>query len=815
MRPTPQALSSPPPDGCFHCGLPVLPGTAFRAVVDGAERTMCCAGCVAASELIAASGLAAYYRYRERPGGTPASLTPAGRAELTRWDHPALQRTYASSEAGSLRRATFAIEGMRCGACAWLIEQRLARVAGVREIAVDLASARADVVWDGAVTRPSELLAEIASLGYPSRPYRPDLEEEARRAEYRAALWRLAVAGLGAMQVMMYAVGLYAGAMQGMEERYRDFLRWVSAVVTAPVLVIAGGPFFTAAWRDLRNRRVGIDVPVALALGLTFAASLGAAVLRTGDVYFESVCMFIFLLSLGRFVEMRTRHRAAAAIEHALRRPPACATRLRADGEHEVVSVWELVPGDVVLVKPGETAPADGTVVAGRGWVDESMLTGEHWPRRKDAGDPVAGGTQNGESPLTLRVERVGGDTVLAGILRLVDRASRERPRLARVADRVAARLLPGLVGLAVLSGAVWAWIDPARTVWVMVAVLVVSCPCALSLATPAALAAAGAALVRRGVLPTRGHVLETLGRATHVLFDKTGTLTEARLRLVRALPVGEAGVDDSLAVARAMERGSEHPIAAAFDAGPIPAHAARPAVEALTAVAGRGIEAIVHGRPHRLGLPEWAATVCDGSLPLEPPGEDGTWILLAAADGPRCWFELEEVVRRDAIAAVGALRALGLDVQVVSGDTAAAVGRLAHRLDVTVARSRATPEAKLAHARNLQQAGGVVVMVGDGVNDAPGLGGADVAIAMGGGSDLARSRADAMLLQDDLGVLPEAIRLARRTRRVIGENLAWAIGYNAIAIPLAAAGLVPPWWAAIGMSLSSLLVVVNAGKLR
>jgi Cu2+-exporting ATPase len=812
MQPTRQAMSAPGrPGACFHCGGPVPPGGQYRAVVEGAERAMCCRECVAASELVTGSALAPSYRHRARPGGAPGSRTAALCAELAHWDHPTLQRTYAASETGSLRRATLAIEGMRCRDCACLIEQRLAAVPGVREVAVNLASARADVVWDGALTKPSELLAEIACLGYRGRPYRPDLEEHARRAEQRAALWRLAIAGLGALQVMMYAVGFYADAIQDMEERYRDVLRWVSAGVTAPVLAIAGGPFFAHAWRDLRNRRIGMDVPIVLALAFTFAAGLAAAALRTGDAHFELLCMFIFLLSLGRFVEMRTRHRAAAAVEHTLRRPPASATRLQADGEHEVVSVWQLVPGDLVLLRPGETAPADGTVIAGGGRVDESMLTGEHWPRRKQPGDEVLGGTQNGESPLTLRVERVGGDTVLAGIARQVDRAGHARPPVARVADRVAARLVPGVVGVAALSGMAWAWIDPSRAFWIVVAVLVVSCPCALSLATPAALTAAGGALVRRGLLPTRGHVLQTLARATHVLFDQTGTLTEGRLRLVRALPVGEGGVDESLAIARAMEHGSGHPIARAFDAGPIPAHAPRLRAEALTAVAGRGREAVVRGRRHRLGMPEWAAAVGDVPRTLAPPTDDGTWILLAAADGPRCWFELEEVIRRDAITAVAALRALGLDVQVVSGDSGPSVRRLARRLEVKAAVSRATPEPKPAPARRLRPAGSVIVMV----NDASGPGGPDVTIAVGGGSDLARSRADAVLLQDDLDVLPDAIRLARRTRWVIGESLAWAIGYNAVAIPLAAAGLVTPWGAAIGMSVSSLLVVLNAWKVR
>ncbi len=808
-------VSAPDPGECFHCGLPVPSGTRFHAVVDGADRTMCCPGCVAAAELIVGSGLGDYYRYREQPAATPEALTPAAVAELARWDHPALQRTYVRDEGGTLRRATLALEGLRCGACVWLLEQRLGGMPGVREVGVNLASGRAEVAWDAAVTAPSALLSEIARLGYRARPYRPGQEEGARQVEYRQAVWRLGVAGLGAMQVMMYAVGLYAGALQGMEEPYRHFLRWVSALVTAPVLAIAGRPFFESAWHDLRNRRLGMDVPVALALGLTFTASVVATWAHTGEVYFESVCMFVFLLTLGRFVEMRTRHRAAEAVDRALRRPPAVATRVRDDGEHELASVWELRPGDLVLVKPGETVPADGTVVAGRGWVNEAMLTGEHWPRTREPGDALVGGTENGESPLTVRVERLGGDSVLAGIVRLVDRAGRERPRAARVADRLARLFVPRILVVTVLTATAWLWIDPSRAFWVALAVMVVSCPCALSLATPVALTAANGALVRRGLLATRGHVLEALGKATHVIFDKTGTLTAGRVELVRAVPIGSAGVGASLAAARAMERHSEHPIARAFASGPVPVHGTRAAVEDLVAVAGRGVEAMVDGRRYRLGTPEWAVAVAEGVEAPAPPAVEGTWILLASAAGPRCWFELDDAARPDAAATVRELTALGLEVQVVSGDTTAAATALARRLDVPVAIGRATPDEKLAHVRRLQGQGAVVVMVGDGVNDAPGLGGADVSIAMGGGTDLARARADAVLLREHLGTLPAAVRLARRTRRVIVENLAWAIGYNAVAIPLAAAGLVTPWWAAIGMSASSLLVTLNAWKLR
>jgi len=808
-----ETASAAPAAVCFHCALPIPAGADLHATIGGTRRAMCCPGCVAVAEIIAASGLDAYYRFRELPAGTPEEPTPARAAELARYDHPALQRTFVRTGPDGLQRCTLSVDGIRCGACVWLIEEALRRRPGIRDVAVNAASARAEIAWDAETIRLGAILEELARLGYTARPYRPDWEEAARHAEFRAALWRLGLAGLGAMQVMMYAVALYAGALEGMADVYRDLLRWVSGIVAAPVVVIAGRPFFANAWRDLRQGRIGMDGPVALAIGLTFAASLVASRLGGGEVYFESVCMFVFLLTLGRFIEMRTRHRAATTVERALRRPPACATRLTAEGGEELVGVYELAVGDRVLVKPGESIPADGRVIDGEGWVDEAMLTGEHWPRAKRRGAPVIGGTQNGESPLTVEIERVGADTALAAVVRLVDVAGRARPRLARVADRVAQVFVPRVAVVAGLAALAWLFVEPARAPWIALAVLVVSCPCALSLATPVALTAASGTLVRTGLLATREHVLEGLGKTTHVVFDKTGTLTEGRVRLVRAVPVGTAGVDACLAIARALEAGSSHPIAAAFARGPLPARDPRPRVEHATAVAGHGLDAVVDGVPHRLGVPEWAAALAPGA-DATPPADGGSWVLLATADGPRCWFELDDELRAEAPAAVAALGALGIEVQIVSGDAAPVVTRLARGLGVAAAVGRATPESKLEHVRRLQEAGAVVLMVGDGVNDAPGLGGAAVAIAMGGGTDLARTQADAVLLREDLRAIPAAVRLARRTRRVIGENLAWAIAYNAVAVPLAALGLVPPYWAAIGMSASSLVVVANAWKL-
>jgi len=733
-----------------------------------------------------------------------ASATP----DLRCYDRPALQEELVRRERDGTCRATVTVEGLRCGGCVAKLESGLADLTGLTDVAVNLASHRAEIAWRPERTSLSAILAAFAAQGHRALPFRPDGPDSARRAEYRAALVRLGVGGLGMMQVMMYAGALYAGALQGMEEGYRDFFRWVSLIVTTPVLLVAGHPFFAAAWRDLRHGRYGMDIPVSTAIGSAYLASCYATISRSGDVYFESVCMFIFFLSIGRFLEMRARHRAADAVDSVLQHAPATANRI-SDGQLEIVAARELQPGDRVLVKPGESIPADGRVVAGTSSVNEAMLTGEYRPRGKGPGDAVVGGTLNEEGPLTVEVERVGAQSVLAHILRLLDSAAEARPALAQLADRVARVFVPSILVIAAGVAIVWSQIDPDRWFWVTLSVLVITCPCALSLATPAALTAASGGLLARGLMATRSHVLESLAKATHIVFDKTGTLTEGRFHISDAAAVGTLDLDTCRDLATLLEAHSEHPIARAFRAGGATVSLER--ASAVATIANRGVEATVDGHRYRIGAPGWVAEL-SASGGDELPAM--ATVALGDDTGLLAWFALEDVVRTESQAVVTRLRELGLAVEIASGDASDAPRKLAKRLGIDNVLTGASPEDKLQHVRALQQRGAVVVMVGDGINDAPSLGGAHLSVAMGGGTDLAMSRADCVLLKDDLGALTDAIVLARRTRVIIAQNLAWAAGYNLIALPLAALGLVAPYWAALGMSASSVVVVSNALRL-
>lgn len=733
-------------------------------------------------------------------------------ADLLCYDRPALLDEVVRRDRDGRWRTTVTVEGMRCGGCVRKLEKALAGVPGLTGLAINLATHRAEIAWDPGQTKLSRLLAAFAAQGHPALPFRPDREGAQRTAEYRAALLRLGVAGLASMFVMMFAISLYAGEIDGMEDAYRDFFRWVSFILTAPVVFISARPFFAAAWRDLRHGRFGMDVPVSLAVASAYAASLVATVFEGHEVYYDSVTMFVFFLSIGRFLEMRARHRAADAVASILQQTPSTATRINT-GQPEVVAARELVPGDRVLVKAGESIPADGRIVAGESSVNEAMLTGEYQPRRKGPGDAVVGGTLNEESPLTVAVEKVGAQSVLGGILRLLDKASAGRPAIAQLADRVAGVFVPSVLVVTLLVALAWWYVDPERWFWITLAVLVVTCPCALSLATPAALTAASRGLLARGLMVLRPHVIESLAKATHVVFDKTGTLTEGRFRRTASGVLGRVAAEECLRRAELLEAHSEHPIARAFrvDGRQLDRQLDLALATDVVVRANRGVEARIDGMRMRIGKPAWVRELAPGDAQPLPAHAN---VALGDELGLLAWYELRDAPRPEAAAVVRRLHRLGLVVEIASGDASQAPRTLAAALGIDHVLAAASPADKLAHVRALQEAGAVVAMVGDGVNDAPGLGGAHLSIAMGGGTDLAISRADSVLLKDDLGALVDAIELARRTRVVIVQNLTWAAGYNLLALPLAALGMLAPYWAALGMSASSLLVVTNALRL-
>jgi len=800
--------------GCFHCGLP-LEAVVFPVTIDGVGHGTCCRGCQAVAQTIADNGLGAYYRNRTAapPSARGADLVPAG---LAVYDLPEVQRGFVSGDAadGDVREAALLIDGVTCAACVWLIEQRLSRLPGVSSALLNYSTRRARVRWDARTTSLSRILGAVAALGYEAHPYDRRRAEERMRRERSVLLWRLFIAGFGMMQVMMYAFPVYV-AEGAMTADIEQLMRIASLVLTLPVALWSAVPFYTGAWRDLRTGRAGMDVPVSLGIVIAFAASLWATWTATGEVYFDSVSMFVFLLLGARFLETEARAKAMQTQEQLARMAPATAERLTGDagGVTERVAAASLRSGDLLRVRPGDAIPADGVVVEGYSAADEALLTGESRPVVKRPGDTLTGGAVNLEGVLTMRVTRVGEDTVLAGIVRLMDRAQAEKPRIAQAADRVAQWFVAGLLVLTIAAFAVWWQIDASRALWIAVAMLVVTCPCALSLATPAALTAATGAAYRAGVLITRGSALETLAQATHFVFDKTGTLTTGRMSLTGVTLLSEATREQCLGYAAALEAWSEHPAGRALAGA---AHAAHPVATEVRTYAGDGVEGTVGGRMLRIGRPQFVAALHGQPLPREIDYAPDAVSVIALGDA-RGWialFMLDDIVRHDAPAMIRALVDAGVQVALLSGDRPQRARHTAAELGITECRGGATPADKLAYVRELQARGAIVAMVGDGVNDAPVMAQAQVSIAPGGGTPLAQISADIILMGDRLEALSQTVHASRQALRVIRQNLVWAVAYNAIALPLAMAGLVTPLIAAIGMSTSSLVVVLNALRL-
>jgi len=806
-------------DYCYHCGLPVPLGSELLVSVDDQPRAMCCIGCQAVAQAIVDNGLTDYYRNRDALPDSPREALPAVLDGLRLYDHADFQKSFVRQLGEHEREAALILEGITCAACIWLNEQHVAKLSGVTGVDINFATRRARVRWDERRIKLSDILAAVAAIGYRAHPYDAAKSEALARKERRSALWRVFVAGFGMMQVMMYAVPMYLAHDGDMAPDIESLLRWASLALTLPVVFYSAAPFFRSAWRDLKRRRVGMDVPVALGVGAAFAASVWATLTASGEIYFDSVTMFVFFLLGGRFLEMTARQRAVSVSEALAGLMPAFAGRVARfpqDRSVEQVMVNDLNVGDVVLVRPGETIPADGRVIEGVTSVNESLLTGESAPIAKASGSAMTGGALNVESPVFVRVDQVGEATRLSAIIRLMERAAMEKPRLVETADRIAGRFILALLLVAVVVAVVWSVVDPAKALWITVSVLVVTCPCALSLATPIALTVASGAMARAGLLVTRGHAIETLARATHFVFDKTGTLTTGQMKLLDVLVLGDLDRENCLTLAASIEQSSEHPIGVALReaatglAGTVPIDVAN--------VPGQGMEAVLSGRTVRIGRPDYVSVLHGRPLPESARAFVGSVDTVIALGNDSGWLALlrfGDQVRPQAAAMVTRLRESGRTLVLLSGDAEPVAAKVARALRIDTVLAGVSPQGKHDYVRRLQAEGAVVAMVGDGINDAPVLAQAQVSIAMGGGSQLARTQADLVLLSENLEHLSRGFLLARRSLRVIRQNLWWAFAYNLIALPLAITGFVTPWMAGIGMSGSSLLVVLNSLRLQ
>jgi Cu2+-exporting ATPase len=804
---------------CFHCGERALEGNRWSLHIDGEEQPMCCPACKAVADTIIGSGLKDYYRHRTAlPEVSPQQKRSANddvREELKLYDEMAIQQSFVQRFEGEQveAEAILVISGISCAACAWLIEHRLQQLKNIVSVNLNLTTHRLMVRWLDEKVKLSQIFEEIHQLGYQAHPFSATEAEEQRIQESTTAFRRLAVAGFATMQVMMLAVPLYVGELQGILIQYEVFLRAASMLFATVVVLYSARPFFNAALRDLRTRHLTMDVPVSIAILLAYFASVWSTVNQGPEIYFDSVCMFTFFLLTGRFFEMRARHRMTQAGNNLLDLMPPAAIKSTPDG-NIVIASSDIQVNDLLLIKPGQQIPADGIIESGSSAVDEAALTGEYLPVDKVIGDRLIGGTHNVESQLLMRVTATGVEAELNTVMRLMDRAQQEKPAIAIFADKVASRFVAAVLIIASSIAIAWSFIDPSQAFWITLAVLVVTCPCALSLATPTALTAATASLREQGFLISKGHVLEGLNQIDRIIFDKTGTLTRGELTLTQSLPASlnvALSEAQALKIAATLEQYSNHPIARAFTSTDVFDTAN------IKQVTGQGSEGQLcnidqfASATYRIGRADFAFP----QKSLSPPiNDERQWILLADQDQPLYWFALTDTLRQGAVPMIRQLKTWGISVSMLTGDPSAQAEAVAKALDIDDVHKGLSPADKLELASNWQQQGERLMMVGDGINDVPTLARADIAVAIGQASDLTKTNADAVITNNNLTTLLQAISKGRKSTLIIRQNIYWALLYNILALPLAATGFIPPWAAAIGMSVSSLIVVGNALRL-
>ncbi|MGI2195627.1 heavy metal translocating P-type ATPase [Shewanella baltica] len=789
---------------CFHCQEPVLTGQQFVTRINDRDELMCCPGCQAVSQAIVDAGLLSYYKFRTEPGSKQSALVPEALTQFSAYDLPEVQQDFVHSE-DNIESVSLSIDGITCAACAWLIEHKVKQLTGVSQVLVNSTTQRAMISWDKRTVKLSDILGQISRIGYQAAPYQVDEQELNNKLNSRKFLLRLGLAGFATMQVMMFALALYTGYFTDLDVQYRDYFRWVSMIFATPVVLYSAQPFYFSAIRTLLSGKLNMDVSVSIAIGGAYVASCFATVNGTGEVYFESVSMFTFFLLLGRYFEQKARQKASVSSSNLHKLVPLTA-HLVNDTSQEEVPAKKLRLNDVILVKPGEMVAADGVVIEGHTSINEAMLTGEQMPIEKTLASQVYAGTINVDQPIKVSVTALGQDQLVAEIIRLQELASNTKPAIALLADKLSRYFSGTILTIATITYLVWHQISPEDAFWVTLSVLVATCPCALALATPTAVTCATAIFTRLGIITRKAGVFEKLPQIKHVVFDKTGTLTCGTLSIGQTQCMADLTNTQALAIAAALETGSRHPIAAAFA---VFADNALVAEEVHHEV-GFGVRGRIDGTDYFIGNAVFTGASIDTRDPTQK-----IWLARSCNEQLEVLasFEIQDNIRQDSKATVEMLKQQGCRISIASGDSSGHVHQLAKELGIDDVHSGLTPADKLALVTRLQQHTRVA-MFGDGINDAPVLAGADLSVAMGSGSAIAKNSADLILLGDHLSRFTQAVSVAKLTTQIIRQNLAWALGYNALILPLAVTGHVAPYIAAIGMSASSLIVVGNSLRL-
>ncbi len=805
------------PNNCFHCDELIPKGIKLNVKINNKVQLMCCIGCQAVAQTIVDNNLTQYYAVRTEPAHKGAELVPEQLQKNQLLDEEVLQNEFIYQDKDT-KEAILTIEGISCAACAWLIEMQLSKQAGIKSINVNATTQRATVKWQDNQLVLSEILNAIEKIGYQALPFKANEVEQRNKIQSKTFIKRLGISGILMMQIMMIAVGLYFGAFADMAEHNKIYLRWVSFILALPIVTYGALPFYIGAINALKLKLLSMDVPVTIAIVLAFTASAWATITEQGEVYFESVSMFTFLLLIGKFLEFRARSHAAQVSANLLKLMPMTATIIKSSDEcriagneeinssgEELIAAKLLAVGDLVLIKPGETIPADGIITQGRSQINEAMLSGEQLPVNKNLNDHVFAGTINGDGNLIVKVKQPNNQSFLSQLIRLSEQSQAHKPKLARLSDKIAQYFVAIILFTAIGTALYWQQHLPEEAFWITLSVLVATCPCALSLATPTALTCATTRLNRDGIMIKSAHVMETMPKINCFAFDKTGTLTtgEFAIEQVNVSDESEYTKAQILAIAAALEAHSEHPLAKPFSQYRDYSIVAN----AVKVESGKGVTGKIDNKCFSIGKPAWLLNKLDEKTA-------SVACVLLCDNKLIATFHLVDQIRGDAQALISSLNK-DQQALILSGDSQIACEKIAQQLTINSCYGDLSATDKMNKLLALQkQQNTKVAMVGDGVNDSPVFGAAHVSIAMGCGTDIAKSGADVILLNNQLMSVATLSKVALKTRRIIFQNYLWAFGYNAIVLPLAVTGFITPYMAVIGMSASSILVITNSLRL-
>jgi len=806
---------------CFHCFEPVPSGIDLHVTINNKEQPMCCIGCQAVAQTIVDNNLTQYYQVRTEPAQKGQSLIPDQIKKNKLLDEDVLQNEFIY-QTGEYKEAILTIDGISCAACAWLIEMQITKLSGVLSITVNATTQRATVKWQDDVLKLSDILNKIDHIGYQALPFKASDIEIRNERQSKTFIKRLGISGILMMQIMMIAFGLYFGVFGDMSPQSKLYLRWVSLFLALPIVFYAALPFYIGAFNALRIKHLSMDVPVSIAIILAFSASAWATVTQQGEVYFESVSMFTFLLLIGKFLEFRARSRAAQVSANLLKLMPITATKIISDinnkdviHSEKLVAAKSLQLGDFVLIKPGEIVPADGIIISGYSQLNEAMLSGEQQPISKTINEAVFAGTINGDGNLTVEVKKLTSHSFLSQLIRLSEQSQAHKPKLARLSDKIAQYFVAIILLSAIATALYWQQHMPEEAFWITLSVLVATCPCALSLATPTALTCATTRLNRDGIMIKSAHVMETIPKINCFAFDKTGTLTTGAFSIAKISVIKNEHVDIDkdkiITIAAALESFSEHPIAKPF----IKHRDFRINAQNTKVYSGKGIIGTINNITYSIGKPSWLFG-SDTSIELKNKYKDATCILLCDKTLIAAFYLVDEI-RSESKAVLQKLNKHN-KIIMLSGDNQNACEKIASELSIKQCYGNLSATDKMDIINNLQTKHQdkkyTIAMTGDGVNDSPVFGAAHISMAMGCGTDIAKSGADVILLNNNLSSINTLIDIAAKTRRIIFQNYLWALGYNIIILPLAMSGYILPYMAVIGMSASSILVISNSLRL-